>query len=115
VNIILGSGNLKNIEEKSITLELDTFDVASAEDPVTAYCLLSIEDIPLPELPEIENYIKMHTEFVRSYKKGDKDFCNALGGILKQKFNGKLAEFYVNSTSRLNESNGEGNHVIVKI
>ena len=100
------------MEEKNITLELDTFNVARADGPVTAYCLLSIEDIPLPELPEVENHIKLHSEFVKSYKKGDKDFCNALGGILKQKFNGKLTEFYVNSISRLNESKGEWNHVI---
>jgi hypothetical protein len=113
VNIIFGEHNLSSVKEKNSVLELDTFRLHDSE-VMTAYCLLTIEDIPLAELPEVDNHIKLHTEFVKAYKRGEKDFCSTIGTILKSKFNGALVEFYDNAISRLNSSEKSWDYIINK-
>lgn len=113
MNIILGKENADKIAEKSILLELDTFIVTEKEH--TAYCVISIEDIPLPELPGIDNTIKLHESFVDGMKSGNLEYSKTLSTILKDKFGGILKEYYTSSIERLEKNTTESwEYVIVK-
>jgi hypothetical protein len=112
MNIILGKENLERLLDKHIILELDTFEVSGKE--VVSYCVLGVEDVPLNELSDIDQTIKLHDSFVDGLKRGEKKFCQELGEILMKMFDGMLLEYYTHAIDRLNHSVADWKYVIIK-
>ena len=112
MNIILGKEHVEQLKEKNIVLELDTFNVSGKD--IVAYCVLGLEDVPLNDLPQLDHNIKLHQTFVSELKKGNKKFCQELGGSLMKMFNGILAEYYANAIARLNQSTDKWDYAIIK-
>ena len=112
MNIILGKENLEHLLDKHIILELDTFEVLGKE--VVSYCVLGIEDVPLNELSNIEQTIKLHDSFVDGLKRGEKKFCQELGEVLMKMFNGLLLEYYTHAIDRLSHSDADWKYAIAK-
>jgi hypothetical protein len=99
MNIVFGRDNLKSIDGKNTVLTVDSFKVN--DEIIECFCLLSIEDIPLSDLPTVETQIKLHESLVAEYRKKNWNYClDAIGG-LRGNFNGVLNEFYDNLESRI--------------
>ena len=99
MNIVFGRDNLKSIDGKNTVLTVDSFKING--EIVECFCLLSIEDIPLSDLPTIETQIKVHETLVTEYRNKNWSFCiDAING-LRGNFNGILDEFYDNLQARI--------------
>ena len=91
MNIILGTEAAEPLKNKYTVLPLD--DMKVGDGPVvTAYCV--VEDIPLPELAQLERTIKLHTKLVENYKKPDFGFCEQALEHLRGKWGKQLDSFY---------------------
>lgn len=101
MNIVFGRDNLKTIDSKNTALTVDSFKVNG--DIIECFCLLSIEDIPLGDLPTIETQIKLHESLIAEYKNKNWKYClDAIAG-LRGNFNGVLDEFYDSLESRVKQ------------
>ena len=90
MHIILGSEVAEKLKENYTVLELETFD--KDDRKITAYCV--VDQVPIMELPNLEAYKNLHSEFVKNYYKGDYNFCKDAAEHLMGKFNGDLDSFY---------------------
>lgn len=72
MNIIFGTTEATQLQEKYIVLELDTVTIRGS-NPITAYCI--IENLPLEELSTIDNFKQLHIELMENYRKRNWDFC----------------------------------------
>lgn len=88
--IIVGTEAAEKLKENYTVLELETHEKDGKE--ITAYCV--VDQIPIMELPTLEQYKNLHAEFVREYRKGNRKFCEDAVEHLMGKFNGELDSFY---------------------
>jgi hypothetical protein len=72
MNIIFGNNEVEQLRDKYIVLELDTITIKSS-NPIITYCV--IENLPIDEMPRVDNYKKMHAELMENYRKRNWDFC----------------------------------------
>jgi hypothetical protein len=72
MNIIFGNNEVEQLRDKYIVLELDTITIKSSK-PIITYCV--IENLPIDEMPRVENYKKIHAELMENYRKRNWDFC----------------------------------------
>lgn len=72
MNIIFGNNEIEQLRDKYIVLELDTVTIKSSS-PITTYCV--IENLPLSEMPRIDNLKKIHHDLMEQYRKRNWDFC----------------------------------------
>jgi hypothetical protein len=100
MNIILGHENVKDIQDRYIVLELDTFRLRG-RPPTTAYCL--IENPPVNELLTLGSWIDLHNNLLKNYKKRDWKFCQEAVELLHGRWNGELNSFYKEMQSRIND------------
>jgi hypothetical protein len=73
-------------------LELETFQVD--DQPVTTYCVVSVDSIPLVEFAELETNKTLHKDFVLAFKRNDYDSCCDISAQLMGKFGGEVDSFY---------------------
>lgn len=112
MNIIFGDENIKQLEEKYIVLELDTFKIQDKLTPT--YCVIDSSNIG--NITTIKENINLHKNLIKNYKKGDFNFCNQAIGHLKGKFSGELDTFYNEVTTRISNfpSDKEWDSVITR-
>ena len=72
MNIIFGNNEIEKLRDKYIVLELDTVTIKSSK-PITAYCV--IENLPIDEMPRVDNFKKIHAELMENYRNRNWDFC----------------------------------------
>ena len=106
MNIIFGRDSLKSIDEKNTALTVDSFKVGN--NVIECFCLLSIEDMPLADLPTIHIQINLHETLIKEYKKKNWNYCKDAIAGLKGKFNGVLDEFYINLEQRIDAFISQG-------
>lgn len=90
MHIILGSEAAEKLRENYTVLELETFD--RGDQKITAYCV--VPQIPIMELPSLEQHIKLHDDFIKEYNAGNYNYCLTAVEHLLGKFNGDLDSFY---------------------
>lgn len=100
MNIVLGHEVAEALKENYTVLELDTFE--SNGQPVTAFCV--VNEIPLPELPQLEQNKQLHAEFMSQYYQGNYGNCEVIAHGLMGKFNGELDSFYETLMDRVNST-----------
>jgi len=99
MHIILRDQITNTLEEKYIILELDIFHVIDKDSMLPAYCL--IENIPLHELPEVENFRYLHAQLIKNYRKGNWEFCEDALRHLLGRWNGDVDSFYQELMTRI--------------
>jgi len=99
MNIVLGEENIKNMDERYLVLELDTFIFQGSDQPVTAYCLL--EQLTLDEMFKIVEFKDLHTNLIANYRKQNWNFCEQAIEHLKGRWRGELDTFYDNLLERV--------------
>jgi hypothetical protein len=97
MQIILGQEAADALKNNYTVLELETFLKEGEE--VKAFCVVT--DIPVMELPELEQDKALHAMFVSEYYNGNYQFCLENAFHLKGKFNGELDSFYEEIINRI--------------
>ena len=78
MNVIYGEENLKDIQEKHTTLELDTVMMEGMlmEAPeMTMYAVVGPGDIPFENFVRLKQFIPVHEALIKNYKEGNLGFC----------------------------------------
>jgi len=93
----------EGLTEKYIVLELDTIQYAEDSDPITAYCVISGEQIALEEVSLLKQYAETHRALMNNYRKQNWSFCEQAIDSLRGKFKGEMDSFYNVLESRVRE------------
>lgn len=99
MNIIIGKEAAEKLKENYTVLELETF--IKNDKSITAYCV--VDQIPLAELPILEELKKKHSDFVFNYNNKNYKECKSLIPDLQGKFNGDVDSFYQIILERINQ------------
>ena len=92
MNIIFGRENAEKLREKYTVLDLEKLVVEGKE--VEVFCLIPAEKIALPDLPQLEQWIKLHEDFLNGYHKKEYNYCRQCIEHLTGKFGGEVDSFY---------------------
>lgn len=99
MHIILGDQITAEVADKYIVLELDSFEIAGRDGTVSAFCL--VENVPLQELPQADQFRDLHAQMIRNYRAGNWKFCEDALGHLMGRWNGEVDSFYKDLQCRL--------------
>lgn len=99
MHIVLGDQITNALEEKYIMLELDIFQITGRTQDVSAFCL--VENVPLKELPEVEQFRDLHAQMIRNYRLGNWKFCEDALEHLVGRWNGEVDSFYHELSTRI--------------
>ena len=100
MNIIFGRENAEKLREKYTVLDLEKLVVEDKE--VEVFCLIPAEKIALPDLPQLEQWIKLHNDFLHGYHTKQWEYCRQCIEHLTGKFGGECDTFYEEITKRIN-------------
>jgi hypothetical protein len=97
--IILDDNQVNSMREKYTVLEVDTFRIGTDGPVLKAYAV--IENIPLPDLPMIENWTNLHNSLLTEYRKRNWEFCEQAIENLVGTFGGEMDSFYAELQTRI--------------
>lgn len=90
--IIVGDEAASKLSENYTVLPLETFQ--SNVGPVTAYCVVDAQSVPLGELPVLEVYKGYHNQFIQALQAGNREEMQQLATELIGRFGGQVDSFY---------------------
>jgi hypothetical protein len=99
--VVFGKETANKLKDRMTILELDTFMQEGLNEPVTAYAVIEMEDIPLQELPQLENMTILHNTMWVEYRARRFNFCEQAMEHLRGKWKGTLDSFYDEFESRI--------------
>lgn len=99
--VVFGKEKADRLRDRMTILELDTFMQDGLQEPVTAYAVIEVEDIPLQELPQLENMTLLHNTMWVEYRARRFGFCEQAMEHLRGKWKGSLDSFYDEFGSRI--------------
>ena len=102
MQIIIGTPP-DGLSEKYIVLELDTIQYAKDTNPLTAYCVISGENVALEEVGSLQKNAELHHELIRNYQNQNWEFCEEAIDSLKGKFKGEVDSFYDTLSERIEQ------------
>lgn len=100
--VVFGKETAEKLKDRMTVLELDTFMQDGLNEPVTAYAVIEVEDIPLQELPQLENMTLLHNTMWVEYRARRFGFCEQAMEHLRGKWKGTLDSFYEEFGTRIN-------------
>lgn len=92
MNIIFGKEQFETMSGKYTLLELDTFQIGTDSEPITAYC--AVENISPEDLLQIDELKIKHADMIKHYQARQWDQCQHILEELHGKWNGELDSFY---------------------
>ena len=92
MHIILGEQIAQAVSEKYVVLELDSFQTAEQDAPISAFCV--IENVPIDELVQVERYRDLHQQLIKNYRAANWKFCEDALEHLRGRWNGEVDSFY---------------------
>jgi len=101
MHIILGEQNIQEVSDKYVVLPLDTFRTADQGEMIQAFCL--IENVPIQELPQVDQYRDLHTQLIKNYGLGNWKFCEDALEHLVGRWNGEVDSFYEVISKRIQQ------------
>ena len=99
MQIIFGRENAEKLREKYTVLDLETVNKEGVE--LEVFCLIPGEKIGLTELPQLDQYIKLHNDFLNGYHTQQYDYCRQCIEHLMGKFGGEVDSFYEEILKRI--------------
>ena len=99
MNIIIGEENAQQLEDKYTLLELDQLRLDPESEPVSAYCVL--ENIPIEELPQLEEFADLHHKMIENYRKQNWSYCEQAIDHLCGRWGGTVDSFYSDLLTRI--------------
>lgn len=101
MDIIFGRKNAEMLRRKYTVLDLET--VIKDGNSMEVFCLIPANKIALPDLPQLENWTKLHNDFLVGYQNKHYEFCKQCIEHLMGKFGGEVDSFYEEILRRINE------------
>ena len=92
MQIIFDEKLVPGLSEKYTVLELDTIMQDGLPAPITLHAV--IENVPILEMPMLDNLKELHEQLIGHYKLGDWHLVPHAVEPLMGKFNGELDSFY---------------------
>lgn len=119
MKIIYGKEQAETLDDKYIVFELDTFNITNVEEPMTAYCVVSADEVALQQLPDMEHWKKFHSEFIHGYKTKQFKYCKDCITNLKKRIGPEMDSYYEIMETRIDDylENGvpdDWTHIIEK-
>lgn len=103
MQIIFGKENAEELRERYTVLELEELPV-EGYGVIEAFCVIPAEKIGLDNLPNLENWIKLHHDFLHGYKTNQYSYCLDCIKHLMGKFGGEVDSFYEEIKRRIVET-----------
>lgn len=103
MQVVFGKQTVEKLQDNFTILELDTFMQDGLPEPITAYAVLAMEDIPLDELTHLEHTIKLHNTMWTEYRKKRFSYCEQAMEHLRGKWKGALDSFYDEFDNRIKQ------------
>lgn len=100
--VIFGKENADKLRERMTVLELDTFMQPGLKEPITAYAVIEMEDIPIQEIPQLHNMTELHNTMLVEYRAQRFGYCEQAMEHLRGKWKGTLDSFYDEFGKRIN-------------
>lgn len=101
--VVFGKETADRLKDRMTILELDTFMQPGLEEPITAYAVIEVQDIPLQDLPQLENMTLLHNTMWVEYRARRFNFCEQAMEHLRGKWKGTLDSFYEEFGTRIKE------------
>lgn len=101
MHIILGEQNAQAVSDKYVVLELDKFQTADQDAPISAFCV--IENVPIDELAQVDRYRDLHQQMIKNYRAANWKFCEDALEHLRGRWNGEVDSFYDVMTLRIQQ------------
>lgn len=101
MKIIYGKDQAEELQDKYIVLELDTFTVN--DDEITAYCVMSADEVALQQLPSMEHWKKFHADFIEGYKNQHWGFCRDCIINLRGRMGTEMDSYYTEVSKRIDD------------
>jgi hypothetical protein len=104
VDIIFGRENAEKLREKYTVLDLEKITVKDDDGKTVemeVFCLIPADKIALPDLPQLEQWTKLHNDFLNGYHTQQWNYCRQCIEHLTGKFGGELDTFYEEILKRI--------------
>jgi len=101
MHIIFDNEQLPELQQKYTVLELDTMRIGPGGVIRKAYCV--IENIPIMEMAQAENFKELHANLISNYGKRDWNYCEQAIEHLMGKWGGELDTFYIALKTRIDQ------------
>jgi hypothetical protein len=92
MQLIFGKEAADQMRDRFTVLELDTMDYRGT--PVTVYCVIAAEDMPLGELQYLEENKRLHAYLIEQISLGDSEKMLEAISHLRGKFGGAVDSYY---------------------
>ena len=97
--IIFGRENAKKLREKYTVLDLETVDKDGHS--IEVFCLIGGDKISIGDLPQLEQWINLHNDFLKGLAKKEYSYCRQCIEHLTGKFGGEVDTFYEEILKRI--------------
>ena len=102
MQLIFGRENAEKLKERYTVLELETVEKEGTS--IEVFCLIPGEKIGLPDLPTVDQWIKLHNDFLNGYQTNQYEYCRQCIEHLMGKFGGEVDTFYMEILTRINKA-----------
>ena len=99
MQLIFGCENAEKLRDRYTVLELETLEKDGVS--LEVFCLIPGEKIGIPDLPQLENWTKLHNDFLHGYHTQQYQYCRQAIEHLMGKFGGELDSFYEEILKRI--------------
>ena len=99
MDIIFGRENAEKLREKYTVLDLET--VEKDGHSIEVFCLIGGDKISIGDLPQLEQWITLHNDFLKGLAKKEYSYCRQCIEHLTGKFGGEVDTFYEELLKRI--------------
>jgi|TARA_B110000858_G_scaffold141868_1_gene161047 hypothetical protein len=103
MHIVYGKKQAEALRDRYTVLELDTVTVKEKNTDLTLYAVVDTAKLSLDSLPKLENWTKLHEDFVIELNKNNTEYCLQAVDHLTGQFGGELDTFYQHVRERFND------------
>jgi hypothetical protein len=102
MQLIFGSDNAEKLRERYTVLDLETVEKDGVK--LEVFCLIPAEKIGFMDMPHLENWTKLHNDFLNGYHTQQWDYCRQCIEHLTGKFGGEVDTFYEEILKRIDSA-----------
>ena len=102
MQLIFGKDNAEKIRKKYTVLDLETVERDGVR--LEVFCLIPADKIGLTDLPQLDNWIKLHNDFLHGYHTQQYNYCRQCVEHLMGKFGGEVDTFYEEILKRIDSA-----------
>ena len=102
MQLIFGRDNAEKLRERYTVLDLETVEKDGVS--LEVFCLIPGDKMGIPDLPQMNNWIKLHNDFLNGYQNKQYNYCRQCIEHLMGKFGGEVDSFYQEIIKRINST-----------